>query len=254
MIDFIKSTQPKAWKRYEAIYNGNAEQSLYRRFNECVNENGLIFTLRRGIKDRGVAFSLAYFAPTSALNPELTDLYNKNILTCTRQFHYSPENNNSIDMVLSINGIPIVALELKNQLKGQTVDNSKYQFMHDRNPKESCFAFNKRFLVYFAVDLYEAWMTTKLDSTNTVFLPFNQGSNGAGEVGGAGNPPGDTGYVTAYLWEKVLQRDMLMRILQRYISLQVKEKTEIKNNAKTKLKTKKIIFPRYHQLDVVEKS
>ena len=253
LISFIKSTQPKAWKCYEAIYNGNAELSLYRRFNECVTADGLIFTLRRGIKDRGVTFSLVYFAPTSALNPELTEFYNKNILTCTRQFHYSTENNNSIDMVLSLNGIPIVALELKNQLKGQTVENSKLQFMHDRNPKENCFGFNKRFLVYFAVDLYEAYMTTKLDNSKTYFLPFNQGSNGAGEVGGAGNPASATGYVTSYLWEKVLQRDMLMRILQRYISLQIEEKTEIKNGTKTKRKTKKIIFPRYHQLDVVEK-
>ena len=253
LTSFIKSTQPKEWKRYTAIYSDNAEQALYKRFNECVNENGLICTLRRGIKDRGVPFTLAYFAPTSELNPELLELYHKNILTCTRQFHYSTENNNSIDMVLSLNGIPIVALELKNQLKGQTVENSKLQFMHDRDPKENCFGFNKRFLVYFAVDLYEAWMTTKLDGAKTYFLPFNQGSNGAGEVGGAGNPENKNGYITSYLWEKVLQRDMLMRILQRYISLQIEEKTEIKNGVKSKRKIKKIIFPRYHQLDVVEK-
>lgn len=101
-------------------------------------------------------------------------------------------------MVLLLNGIPVVALELKNQIKGQTVDNAKKQFMYDRDKRETCFQFNKRFLVYFAVDLYEAWMTTKLDGKNTFFLPFNMGSNGAGEVGGKGQIHGDPdGYATA---------------------------------------------------------
>lgn len=253
LISFIKSTQEKQWKRYETIYGDNAEKAFYGRFNECVNQSGLIHVLRNGFEDRGIKFSVCYFLPTSTLNPELVENYNSNILGVTRQFYYSTQNNNSIDMVLSINGIPVVALELKNQLKGQNIENSKLQFQYDRDPKEMCFNFNKRFLVYFAVDLYDAYMTTELKAANTYFLPFNQGSNGAGNVGGAGNPENPNGYATSYLWERVLQADNLMLLLQRYISVQIEEKTEIKNGTKTKTKTKRIIFPRYHQFDVVEK-
>ncbi|NMA84439.1 MAG: type I restriction endonuclease subunit R, partial [Epulopiscium sp.] len=181
------------------------------------------------------------------------DKYNANILTCTRQFKYSTENENSIDMVLSLNGIPIVALELKNQLTGQSIQNAKTQFMYDRNPKEKCFHLNKRFLVYFAVDLYEVEMTTQLKGKNTFFLPFNQGTGGAGNVGGAGNPENPNGYATSYLWEKVLTKDSLMDILQRYMHLEVEEKTVIKNGREVKKRSEKLIFPRYHQLDVVSR-
>lgn len=101
------------------------------------------------LTDRGIRIKVASFKPETTLNQEVIDKYNANILTCTRQFKYSTENENSIDIVLSLNGIPIVALELKNQLTGQDVNNAKKQFMYDRNPRELCFNFNKRFLVYF---------------------------------------------------------------------------------------------------------
>ena len=123
--------------------------------------------------------------------------------------------------------------------------------MYDRNPKELCFQFNHRFLVYFAVDLYEVAMTTQLKGKDTFFLPFNQGSNGAGNVGGAGNPVNEDGYTTSYLWEKVLQKDVLMDILQRYMHLVEETKTDSKTGKK-KI-DRKLIFPRYHQLDVVTK-
>lgn len=253
LIEFIKASQPKQWERYLRNYKEDAENKLYKRLNEEIENNGLIHVLRNGINDRGVKLNIAYFKPESSLNPDTVKLYNDNILTCTRQFAYSIENTNTIDMVLSLNGIPIVALELKNQLKGQSVENAKTQFMYDRNPKELIFQFNKRILVYFAVDLYEVWMTTKLDGKNTFFLPFNQGSNGAGNVGGAGNPENKDGYATSYLWEEVLIKDKLMDIIQRYIHLEVKSKTVIKNGKEKKETTKRIIFPRYHQLDVVTK-
>lgn len=253
LITFIKASQPKQWERYLRNYKEDAENKLYKRLNEEIENNGLIHVLRNGINDRGVKLNIAYFKPESSLNPDTVKLYNDNILTCTRQFAYSTENHNTIDMVLSLNGIPIVALELKNQLKGQSVENAKTQFMYDRNPKELVFQFNKRILVYFAVDLYEVWMTTKLDGKNTIFLPFNQGSNGAGNVGGAGNPENKDGYATSYLWEEVLVKDKLMDIIQRYIHLEVKTKTVVTNSKEKKETTKRIIFPRYHQLDVVTK-
>ncbi len=241
LISFIKKTQPKQWQRYELIYKDEVEKKLYKRFNDEVNAHGLLHVLRNGISDRGVKLKLAYFKPESGLNSELIERYNLNSLTVTRQFYYSTENQNSIDMVLSLNGIPIVALELKNQITGQSVENGKSQFCYDRNPRELCFNFNKRFLVYFAVDLYDVAMTTRLKGKETYFLPFNQGSNGAGNVGGAGNPENKEGYATSYLWEKVLNRDSLLNIIHRFIHLS-KEK-----------KATKLIFPRYHQLDVVTK-
>ena len=253
LIAFIKITQPNEWERYEKIYKEEAEKKLYKRFNEEVETNGLIHVLRYGINDRGIKIKVAYFKPETYLNKQVIERYEANILTCTRQFKYSTENKNSIDMVLSLNGIPIVAIELKNQITGQSVQNAKMQFMYDRNPKELCFQFNKRFLIYFAVDLYEIAMTTQLKGNETYFLPFNQGSNGGGNVGGAGNPKNENGYVTAYLWEYVLTKDMLMDIIQRYLHLSIEENKVIKNGKEIKKISKKIIFPRYHQLDVVTK-
>lgn len=253
LIEFIKATQPKQWERYVRNYKDEAEKKLYKRFNESVEAHGLLYVLRHGINDRGVRLKVCYFRPQSTLNQDVIDNYNANILTCTRQFKYSTENENSIDMVLSLNGIPIVALELKNQLTGQSVEDGKTQFMYKRNPKEKCFHLNRRFLVYFAVDLYEVEMTTHLRGKDTLFLPFNQGSNGAGEVGGAGNPENPDGYATSYLWEKVLTKDTLMDILQRYMHLEVEEKTIIKNGREVIKRSEKLIFPRYHQLDVVTK-
>ena len=153
-------------------------------------------------------------------------------------------------MMLAINGIPVVAIELKNQLTGQNVDNAKLQWQYNRDQREPAFWLNHRILAYFAVDLYEAWMTTELKGADTYFLPFNQGSNGAGNDGGAGNPQAkDDDYVTSYIWENVLQKDSLLDIIQNFISFEVKtEKKDGKNVTK-----KRLIFPRFHQLDVVRK-
>ena len=253
---FIAGTQPKEWERFCKVYGADADGQLYKRFDETVREKGLVHVLRNGIKDRGIALKVCYFAPPSRLNEDLLRKYDSNILSCTRQFYYSTQNNKSLDMVLSLNGIPVVAIELKNQLKGQCVENAKVQFMYDRDPKELLFNFNRRILVYFAADLYEVWMTTKLDKEKTFFLPFNQGSNGAGNIGDAGNPVSENtdDYVTAYFWRNVLQKDALMALLQRYISVQVEDKTKIENGRRVTYKdVPKIIFPRYHQYDVVEK-
>lgn len=253
LISFIKATQPKMWQRYVNVYGEKAEKQLYSIFQQNVEQNGLVHVLRYGVKDRGMDLRFAYFAPASNLNEELVQKYKSNILTCTRQFSYSTQNHNTIDVVLSLNGIPVVALELKNQLTGQSVENAKRQFMYDRDEKEFCFRFNNRFLVYFAVDLYEVAMTTHLQGANTYFLPFNQGSNGAGNIGDGGNPECTDGYATSYLWEYVLSPEMLLSIFQRYISKQTTESISLVNGKKVTKKKTILIFPRYHQLDVVEK-
>lgn len=253
LCEFIEKTQPKEWAKYVKYYGANSADKLYHRLEQSITEQGLLFVLRNGIEDMGCKLKLCYFKPESDLNPIATERYEANILGCTRQFRYSTDNTNTIDMVLSVNGIPIVALELKNQLTGQDYWCAIKQYKDDRSSKEFAFRPNHRFLVYFAVDLFEAWMTTQLADGATRFLPFNQGSNGAGVTGGAGNPMNEKGYATSYLWEEVLQRDSLLDLIHRFIS-EVKEKEEVVKNGVSKTITKKkMIFPRYHQYDVVKK-
>ncbi len=258
LISFIEKTQPKEWKRYVAKYGDNSARQLYKVFQDDVVSYGLISVLRKGVTDFGIPIKFCYFAPASELNESLVEKYKANILTVTRQFSYTTRNRNTIDMVLSLNGIPVVAIELKNQFTSQNVEHSRKQWIEDRDPKELIFNKNTRILAYFGVDLYEAIMSTELKGSKTFFMPFNQGSAGAGQVGGAGNPEAEDGdYVTSYLWKRVLNREMLLAIFQRYISLQKEEKLKIivdkHGQEKEKSETsEKIIFPRFHQLDVVE--
>lgn len=251
LVDFIKSTQPKEWKQYTNRYP-DAEDKLVRRLNDEINRNGLLHVLRNGISDMGVKLKVCYFKPESELNEKANELYKKNIVSVTRQFAFSTKTNETIDMVLSVNGIPVVAIELKNQFTNQNYQDAIDQYKA-RDEKEPIFKLNYRFLVYFAVDHYETWMTTQLKGKHTYFLPFNQGSNGAGQDGGAGNPTNPNGYSTSYLWEEVLTRDSLLDLIRKFISYS-KEKEEVEENGVTKVKYKeKVIFPRYHQFDVVHK-
>lgn len=238
LIRFVQKTQPNEWAFFEKQNPVNPVRKFCTAFNNACDADGLLSVLRYGFKHRGRRFRVCYFQPESALNQRDAQRYAQNEITCNRQWFYSDTTHNSVDMVLAVNGIPVFAFELKNQFTGQTVENAKQQWMHDRDPREVCFQFNKRILGYFCVDLTEVWMATRLAGKDTRFLPFNQGSNGAGRDGGAGNPPNPNGYLTAYLWEEVFQKDSMMDILQKFMSLQ---------DGKT------LIFPRYHQLDVVRK-
>jgi len=238
LIAFIKETQPKEWIRFENTCNSDPVRKFCIAFNNACDTLGLIAVLRHGFKHRGITFRVCYFRPESHLNKTATALYEQNVCNVVRQWHYSADNNKSVDMVLVLNGIPVFALELKNQYTGQTVDNAMQQWMYDRDPREICFQFNKRILAYFCVDQTNVYMTTKLAKGDTYFLPFNQGSNGAGNDGGKGNPANPNGYPTAYLWENVLRKESALDIIQKFI--------HCKDN-------KVLIFPRYHQLDVVRK-
>lgn len=253
LCEFIAKTQPKEWAKYTRYYGDKAAEKLYHRLETTITNQGLLHVLRNGIEDMGCKLRVCYFKPESRLNPEAMERYEANILGCTRQFRYSTGNTNTIDMVLSVNGIPVVALELKNQLTGQDCACAINQYKNDRSSKEFAFRLNHRFLVYFAVDLYEVWMTTRLEDGNTRFMPFNQGSNGAGVSGGAGNPANPNGYVTSYLWEEVLQRDSLLDLIQRFISNVKEKETEEKNGVVKTITKEKMLFPRYHQYDVVRK-
>lgn len=247
--EFVSTTQPKAWARYTKLYGASAVDKLTRRVNTAISESNVLDVLKKGIKDMGIEIKLCYFKPSSNLNQDLVKLYEGNICGITRQFPYSKNNNNTIDTVLSINGIPLFAFELKDQLKGQDVNNAMRQWKEDRDPKEPIFKFGQRFLCYFAIDLYDAFMTTELKGEYTRFLPFNQGSNGAGNPGGKGNPKNDDGYPTSYIWERVFSVDSMIDLIAKFITI-IEEKEE--KNGKSYI-TKKIIFPRYHQYDVVKK-
>jgi len=246
IIAFIQETQPKEWKYLENILKDKAGDTFIDELCKALNSEheGCISVLRHGFKCYGKAFKVAFFAPASGLNPDTKKLYDANKLTITRQLKYSNKHGNSIDVVLSLNGLPLATLELKNPMSGQTWLNAIRQYQNDRDPNDLIFQFKKRTLVHFAVDTDEAYMTTHLKGKSTYFLPFNKGYNF-----GAGNPENPNGYKTAYLWEEILSRDSFMDILARFIQRQIEEK----RIGGKKLKKEIIIFPRYHQLDSVRK-
>ena len=237
LFKFLEDTQPEKLQKLKEYYPTDYKDKLLNRLHSELNSKGMIEVLRRGINIIPVGnIKLAYFKPNSNLNEDLIKLYNKNRFSITRQLIYSTKNNKSIDAVIFLNGLPIIAMELKNEFTNQNVFHSIRQFKEDRDPRELLFKFKKRILVFFAVDTSEIYMTTKLDGNKTFFIPFNKGNNK-----GKGNPPNPNGFKTAYLWEDILQKDTLSDILKRFTFIEKDEKTE------------KIIFPRYHQLDAIRK-
>ncbi|GAA0607720.1 DEAD/DEAH box helicase family protein [Virgibacillus siamensis] len=246
LFEFLQKTQSKKMERLKTIYGAKFEKRFLHRLEQELNRRGVIDCIRHGIKDRGVSLRLVYNKPPSKLNKMLIENYESNIFTVSRQVYYSSTHNNSLDTVLFINGLPVVIMELKNQFTGQTVEHAKLQFQKDRDPKELLFQPKKRVAVYFAVDTDEVWMTTMLNKEQTFFLPFNRGNQG-----GKGNPVIYNNYRTSYLWNSVLQRDSLLDILFRFVYI---EKKDVKDATGKVIDEKKIvIFPRYHQLDVVRK-
>ncbi len=246
LIPFIKATQAKEWDYLQNILKEKTEGVLLDELCKALASEyeGCLSVLRHGFKCYGKTFRVAFFAPASGLNPDTKRLYDANRLTITRQLKYSNKHGNTIDVVLSLNGIPVATAELKNPMTGQTWKNAVRQYQEDRDPNDLIFQFKKRTLVHFAVDTDEAYMTTQLKGKSTYFLPFNKGCNR-----GAGNPDNPDGYKTAYLWEDVLCRDSFMDILARFIQKQVEEK----QLGGAKIKKETILFPRYQQLDCVRK-
>ena len=246
LLPFIQQTQPREWEYLHNIQGDKAGEILLDDLCRALNSEheGCLKVLRHGFKCFGKLFRVAYFRPASGMNPETQRLYAANRLTVTRQLRYSDKHGNTVDLVLSLNGLPIATAELKNPMTGQTWRDAVRQYQDDRDPKDLIFQFKKRTLVHFAVDPDEVYMTTQLRGKATRFLPFN-----LGDGTGAGNPDNPAGYKTAYLWEQVWQPDSFLDILARFIHLEVEEK-EVGSRKITK---EKMIFPRYHQLDSVRK-
>ncbi len=244
ITQFLQNSQPLSWDKLKNIHSENVETKVVQRLLQEMELRGTLDVLRNGFTDYGVKFQMAYFLPESTLNPDAELLYKKNNLTVTRQLYYQRKGKNSLDLVLSLNGLPIATVELKNQFSGQNVDNAKKQYVFDREATEPIFKFKKRSLVHFAVDTDECFMTTKLEGKKTRYLPFNLGYEN-----GAGNPPNKENYRTAYLWEKVWAKESFMDLIGKFLHLNVEE-FQLDDMVKTK---ETMIFPRYHQMDVVRK-
>jgi len=236
VIAFVRETQPKQWERLVTRHGGEAtaREKFLKVVVDALDHRGTISVLRSPVKDSGVSVRLCFFRPASGLNEEQTKRYGSNRLGVVRQLHHSESNpSDSLDMTLVVNGIPVATAELKNPLTHQTVENAMAQYRTDRNPND--LIFRARTLVHFAVDPHRVAMTTRLAREATVFLPFDQGSNGAGNTGTTGNPAVTTGYQTAYLWEHVWQRDAWLDLLGSFIHVE----------------GEKTLFPRFHQWHAV---
>jgi len=244
-VDFVLATQPKEWKKLEQHHGAAVKEQFLQRLAAEIERRGALDVLRNGIKDSGCKFKLAYFRPASGLNEETRRLYRANLFAVVRQVRYSTKNENSLDLVLFLNGIPIFTAELKNLLNGQDVEDAIRQYKTDRDPREPLLAYG-RCLAHFAVDPDLVYVTTHLEGPKTRFLPFNKG-----KFGGAGNPPVPPtrkGYATAYLWEESWARDSVLDLVRQFIH-EVEEEDE--DGQKTGKRF--LIFPRYQQLDCVRK-
>lgn len=245
LIEWIKQTQPSAWETLTKNHGSSAEGVLLDRLRKQLDDRGTLDVLRQGLEIIGLKqpLTLVQFRPALSMNPELMERYKANRLRVIRQVRYSTANENCIDLVLFLNGLPVATCELKTDFT-QSVQDAVDQYRFDRHPKpkgqatEPLLSFPSGALVHFAVSNREVHMTTRLAGPETVFLPFNKGDNGA-----AGNPPNPKGHPTSYLWEEVWQRDSWLEILGRYLVTKRNEKKQITS----------IVFPRFHQLDVTRK-
>jgi type I restriction enzyme, R subunit len=248
-VTYVKASQPKKWQSLADLQGDAAEGVLLDALVKELATKGSLHVLRHGFKCFGKTYQMAAFKPASGMNPETIAAYAQNILTIARQVRFNPDTEQSVDVVLAVNGIPVVTLELKNPMTGQRVNDAQDQYADDRDPRLPLFRFKERALVHFAVDPDLVFMTTKLEGKDTQWLPFNLGHDN-----GAGNPPAPDGnYRTAYLWEETLARDSLLDILARYIHLEVKERQIRTDKGVRTIRKESMIFPRCHQLKAVRK-
>jgi type I restriction enzyme R subunit len=242
LFQFLYATQAKTWEKLRLQHGELAKERFLKRLAGQIEKRGTLDVLRKGVDDLGCHFELAHFQPETSLNEEHARLHQANILGVMRQVRYSENSDKSLDLVLFVNGLPVITAELKTPLKGQTVQEAVAQYKHDRDPKEPLFQF-RRCLAHFAVDTDLVFMTTRLLGGKTWFLPFNQGHDRGG-----GNPPNPTGFRTAYLWEEVWRRDRLLEILNHFVV----DRDRFDERGK-KTGEREVIFPRYHQLDAVRR-
>jgi type I restriction enzyme R subunit len=239
LFAFIGATQAKAWEQLKQRLGGDsdtAQRSFADRLATELDKRGTVDVLRHGVTDHGVAIRMAYFKPAHGISPEVVVRYLANRLTVTRQLPYEPGSTKTLDLALFVNGLPVATAELKNAFTDQSVEHAMAQYRTDRDPANRTLA--KRAVVHFALDTESVTMTTTLAGRATRFLPFNQGHDR-----GAGNPPNSVGHRTAYLWERVWQRDAWLDLLARFV--------HVDRPSKGSKVPATVIFPRYHQWDAV---
>lgn len=248
LIGFVRETQPGEWAKIEGLYGSHAEERFLKRLCSEMEPHqergGVLNVLRHGIKMApGAQFRLCFFKPATEKNPDAWARYRANRFELVRQLRYGtlPDDlDNSVDVTLFLNGIPVATMELKNNLTGQQTADAVKQYKTDRSPKELLFKANRRALVHFALDSETVEMCTWLANGKSYFMPFNRGNG----MNGAGNPPNPGGYRTEYLYRDILAPDSLLDIIQRFVRVEYDPDTHA---------MKKVIFPRFHQLDAVRK-
>lgn len=250
LFKFLNDTQSDTMDYLRKIYKDDLEEIIVSFINaETTKTRGsLIEVLKHGIELSNQKIELMYTKPATTFNPELTKKYSQNIFSVMEEVWASDKER--IDVVIFLNGLAIMAFELKCNAAGQSYQDAIYQFRTDRNPKTRLFRFKAGTLVNFAMDLEEVYMTTKLDGQATFFLPFNMG-NGHGVTAGAGNPVFKDKYSVSYMWEDILTKDTILDLISKFIFVEVKEKVD-EETGKVK-RSENLIFPRYHQLDVIRK-
>ena len=245
VVDFLLATQPREWAKLAQHHGADVKPRFLGRLSREITRRGALDVLRNGVKDSGCKFRLAYFRPASGLNEELRRLHAANLFAVVRQLRFSEQDEQSLDLALFLNGVPLFTAELKNPLNGQDVQDAIRQYREDRDFREPLFGY-ARCLAHFAVDPEQVFVTTRLAGPKTRFLPFNRG-----RFGGAGNPPVPptrTGFPTDYLWEEVWARDSVLDLVRQFI-----HEVETEDDGGRKTGKRYLIFPRYQQLDCVRR-
>ena len=239
VLHFIRGTQPESWSKLRESYQEETESHFLRRLASEIDKRGTLDVLRKGVKDYGAKLDLIYFAPATSMNPDYQRLYEGNVFSVVTELNYKLGAGLRLDLALFVNGLPIFTAELKNNFKGQMVHHAIYQYKKTRDPKEPLFKFG-RCLGHFAIDPQLVYFTTHLQGDKSQFLPFNKGKAGA-----AGNPTVADNFATHYLWEEIWAKDSMLNLLQQFI--------HIAEDEGGKGRKRKMIFPRYHQLDAVRR-
>jgi len=244
VVGYVVETQVKKWEKLVKLSGGEtaARSALLKRLAVQLDKVGAVKVLRDGISERGVTLSLCQLRPAHSITPEAQGRYEANRLRVVRQVRYETRSGEELDLVLFVNGIPTATAELKNRWTGQTVELALKQYRNDRDPKNLLLA--RRAFVHFALDAELAYMTTRLDGKQTIFLPFNQGTGGPGKPGGAGNPGVENGHPTSYVWREVWEHDRWLELIQKFVHVEPADPADKKSKPA-------IIFPRYHQWHVV---
>ena len=250
LFEFLNASQPDTMAELAKIFKADLEETVVNVINQVVtaDKSSLVEVLKNGVEISNRHLDLMYTKPATTFNKTLLKQYDNNILSVMEEVWASDDER--IDLVIFLNGFAIMSFELKCNAAGQSYQDAIYQYRHDRDPKTRLFRFKAGTIINFAMDLNEVYMTTRLNGDATVFLPFNMG-NGEGVDAGAGNPIYDDRYSVYYMWEDILAKDTILDLISKFVFIERKEEVDEATGKKKHSET--LIFPRYHQLDLIRK-